>query len=99
MNDTHELLAAPEDMPLLDIPCIARDVAQALAYLHEAGFAHRDVKSSNVLLSWCPESQRICAKLCDFGSAAPVAKMPRRPAKPQWGGLEKFLGFSASGNL
>ena len=94
MNDTHELLAVPEDMPLLDIPCIARDVAQALAYLHEAGFAHRDVKSSNVLLSWCPESQRIRAKLCDFGSAAPVAKMPRRPAKPQWGGLEKFLGFS-----
>ena len=95
MNDTHELLAAPEDMPLLDIPCGAcRDVVQALAYLHEAGFAHRDVKSSNVLLSWCPESQRICAKLCDFGSGAPVAKMPRRPAKPQWGGLEKFLGFS-----
>ena len=37
---------------------------------------------------------RICAKLCDFGSAAPVGKLPRRPAKPKWGGFERLLGFS-----
>lgn len=85
---------APKNMPLLDLPSIAEDVARALAYLHGAGFAHRDIKSSNVLLAWCPEKQRIQAKLCDFGSAAPVGKMPRRPAKPQWGGLEKWLGFT-----
>ena len=84
----------PRNFPLLDVPSIAQDVARALAYLHGAGFAHRDIKSSNVLLAWCPEKRRVQAKLCDFGSAAPVAKMPRRPAKPQWGGLEKLLGFN-----
>ena len=83
-----------DDMPFLDIPSIAADVCCALCYLHGAGFAHRDVKSSNVLLTWCPDRNRICAKLCDFGSAAPVGKLPRRPAKPKWGGFERLLGFS-----
>ena len=84
----------PKSMPLLDMPSLAEDLARTLAYLHDAGFAHRDVKSSNVLLAWCSVKQRIQAKLCDFGSAAPVSKMPRRPAQPQWGGLEKWLGFT-----
>tara|TARA_B100001758_G_scaffold243263_1_gene252771 strand:+ start:1093 stop:2715 length:1623 start_codon:yes stop_codon:yes gene_type:complete len=86
--------AISDDMPFLDIPSIAADVCCALCYLHGAGFAHRDVKSSNVLLTWCPDRNRICAKLCDFGSAAPVGKLPRRPAKPKWGGFERLLGFS-----
>eukprot|EP00227_Mantoniella_beaufortii_P006466 CAMPEP_0197611240 /NCGR_PEP_ID=MMETSP1326-20131121/54977_1 /TAXON_ID=1155430 /ORGANISM="Genus nov. species nov., Strain RCC2288" /LENGTH=637 /DNA_ID=CAMNT_0043179865 /DNA_START=223 /DNA_END=2133 /DNA_ORIENTATION=+ len=82
------------NMPLLDVPSIAEDISCALAYLHTAGFAHRDIKTSNVLLTWCPNMRRVRAKLCDFGSAAPVSKMPRRPAKPQWGGFEKWLGFT-----
>lgn len=84
----------PANMPVLDIPSLAQDVAGALAYLHGAGFAHRDIKSSNVLLTWCEDREKVVAKLCDFGSAAPVNKLPRRPAKPQWGGLEKLIGFS-----
>ena len=83
----NELAGVPEDMPLLDIPAIAMDVALVLEYLHNAGFAHRDMKSSNVLLTWCPDLKRVRAKLCDFGSAAPMSKMPRRPAK-------NWLGFS-----
>jgi len=80
----------PDDMPLLDLPALMKDIAEALAYLHAAGFAHRDIKSSNILLTWSEERRRIQAMLCDFGSAAPVNKMPRRPKR---GALEKVLGL------
>ena len=86
-EDSEDLVGVPKDMPLLDIPAIAMDVALALEYLHNAGFAHRDIKSSNVLLTWCPDLGRVRAKMCDFGSAAPISKMPRRPKK-------NLLGFS-----
>ena len=45
---------------------VVRDTAAALAYLHAAGVAHRDVKPSNIL--FCPRSGGR-AKLADFGSA------------------------------
>ena len=86
-EDSADLNVVPKDMPLLDIPAIALDVALALEYLHNAGFAHRDIKSSNVLLTWCSDLGRVRAKLCDFGSAAPISKLPRRPKK-------NLLGFS-----
>ncbi len=88
--------AVSKGMPLLDVSSIATDICHALVYLHRAGFAHRDIKSNNVLLTWCSKEQRICAKLCDFGTAAPVNNLPRRPAKPKWGGFERFFGFSGS---
>ena len=43
-EDFEDLAGVPKDMPLLDIPAIAMDVALALEYLHNAGFAHRDIK-------------------------------------------------------
>ena len=79
-----------DNMPLLDLPTLVKDVTDALIYLHRAGFAHRDLKTPNILLTWSEDLNRIQAKLCDFGSAAPVNKMPRRPKR---GTLEKVLGL------
>ncbi|KAG0262956.1 hypothetical protein DFQ27_002023 [Actinomortierella ambigua] len=52
---------------LLDWPNktrIAEEIARGLAYIHQMGVIHRDLKSMNVLLSRQKE-----AKLCDFGMA------------------------------
>jgi len=53
------------DSPPLQTPTRARivhEVALGLAYLHERELVHRDIKTSNVLLS-----NDLRAKLCDFG--------------------------------
>ena len=88
--DAADVAPIPDETPLLDLPALMKDIAEALAYLHAAGFAHRDIKTSNILLTWSEERRRIQAMLCDFGSAAPVNKMPRRPKR---GALEKVLGL------
>jgi serine/threonine protein kinase len=45
---------------------IAADVAAGVAYLHEEGVIHRDLKSANVLLD---DSTMPRAKVADFGLA------------------------------
>ena len=82
--DGGTLFAALRRGDALDVRSIAMDVANALAAVHAAGQAHRDVKSANVLLTR-DSSGRVVAKLCDWGSAAPIsASLPARPLPPAW---------------
>ena len=56
---------------------IARDLLNALAFVHARGIAHRDVKPENVLL--CDDGAGgVVAKLADFGCAT---TFPRRRAR------------------
>ncbi|KAI9834776.1 MAG: hypothetical protein M1819_002862 [Sarea resinae] len=74
------------DKPGLDekyiIP-IARELAEALKSVHEAGIIHRDVKAANILVS---EDGRL--ELCDFGISAVVqSKLEKRSTvigTPNW---------------
>ena len=53
-------------LPIAEAVSVLRDVARALAYAHDAGIAHRDVKPENVLLSGG------AAVVTDFGIAKAV---------------------------
>jgi hypothetical protein len=78
------LFSALRKAGAIDVRPLAIDVANALAAVHAAGQAHRDIKSANVLLAHSPEG-RLQAKLCDWGSAARLGEsLPSRPAPPSW---------------
>ncbi len=53
-----------QQLPVSEALTIVRDIAQALAYAHEKGFVHRDVKPDNILFD---EKGASC--LTDFGIA------------------------------
>lgn len=69
-------LAAAGRLPIRETVSILKDVARALAYAHERGVVHRDVKPHNVLLSMG------AATVTDFG-VAKALRMARRSSEDQ----------------
>lgn len=65
--DLHQYLRTAT-MPIEQAVQVGVQLCGALAYVHEQGFLHQDVKPSNVLLTF--PSGEVTAKLSDFGTAA-----------------------------
>ena len=69
------IAAGPMRVP--DVVRILRDVARALAYAHERGVVHRDIKPDNILLS------SGAAVVADFGVAKALQSALRSTSGPQ----------------
>ncbi len=52
-------------------------IAEALCFVHESGFIHRDLKPDNIFLA--RSGGRVQPKLLDFGIAKAVGSQPHRP--------------------
>ena len=68
-GDLRRLIRAEGRLPFDVAAAVVLHLAQAIQYLHEKGFVHRDVKPANVLLS----SEGL-AKLVDMGLTVPSRK-------------------------
>ncbi|CAA9308523.1 MAG: Putative serine/threonine protein kinase, partial [uncultured Gemmatimonadaceae bacterium] len=70
----ERLREAAAPLPVRDAVRLLRDVASALAYAHESGVVHRDIKPDNVLVS------HGSAMVTDFGVAKAVSSARLGPA-------------------
>jgi serine/threonine protein kinase len=69
-DPTMEVRLQAGPMPVDEVSAIGTQLAEALAYLHERGVVHRDVKPANILVSDVGSSgYEHTAKLTDFGVA------------------------------
>lgn len=74
--------ALPEETVLL----FGRQVAKALAFVHDEGFLHRDLKPSNLMLSMVPGTTAANVKLIDFGLVKALGQTSGMTRKGQFRG-------------
>ena len=75
-EELRSLMAVGQPLPLTRAVDIAAQVAEGLAYAHQNGVVHRDVKPANIMLSVTGR-----AKITDFG----IARMRSAEVKTQTG--------------
>ena len=75
-EELRSLMAAGQPLPITRAVDIAAQVAEGLAYAHQNGVVHRDVKPANIMLSVTGR-----AKITDFG----IARMRSAEVKTQTG--------------
>jgi serine/threonine protein kinase len=69
----HDLFAIEDFHGDLWLPTIARDVLQALEFIHNAGYVHKDIHPGNILVAWTrdrmlPDKEHVVSfKVGDLG--------------------------------
>lgn len=84
---------SPESLPYPLQLAFLLDIAQGMRVLHERGILHRDLKSTNVLLS-----DKYQLKLCDFALADVMAECvrPTMAGTAAWMAPEELESFGAT---
>jgi len=102
-NETLESLIQRSDS--LDVKLaleIAAQVPAGLAAVHEKKLIHRDIKSTNIMVS-LKDGNRVTAKIIDLGPAKTVAESSSQPAismpaafagTPEFASPEQFVGIT-----
>lgn len=92
-NGGKDLLAILDENPIMElnqIKHITREILKGLDYIHSHGYIHRDIKSSNILISETNE-----VKLIDFGYCREIEGRPLTPSRftNQFAPLDCLLGL------